>query len=161
MMRKSLNNTLLIFCIFSVSFSCFAQKSFFRSDIEQINIRLLQQEHDHDHLRRSYIYKDEHSIIKKFNPVGLMLGGTLYVYQNVISKHISADCLFTPSCSDFCKQAIKEAGLLKGALLSIDRVNRCNRIAAQDLKRYNIDSKTGRYPDPVSRHRKASNHNEE
>jgi putative component of membrane protein insertase Oxa1/YidC/SpoIIIJ protein YidD len=158
-MRKLLNKSLLILSVLSSGLSCTAQSSMFRSDIEQINIQLAQPEQGR--LRRSYIYENEHSIIKKFNPVGLLLGGALYVYQNVLSKHISADCLYTPSCSEFCKQAIKETGLLKGTMLTIDRLNRCNRIAAQDLKQYSVDPKTGRYPDPVARHRKASARNEE
>ena len=158
-MRKSVNNSLLIFLLFLISISGSAQVSQFKSDIEHIN-KLLSQTPP-DPFKRPYIYKGELSLIKKFNPVSLLLGGTLYVYQNVLSKHISADCLFTPSCSEFSKQAIREDGLLKGTLLSIDRVNRCNRIAAQDLKHYSIDQKTNRYPDPVSRYSKESQHNEE
>jgi putative membrane protein insertion efficiency factor len=130
-----------------------------KSDIEHINTHLSQKQPDP--FKRPYIYQDEPSIIKKINPVGLLFGGSLYVYQNVLSKHISADCLFIPGCSEFSKQAIREEGLLKGIILTIDRVNRCNRIAAQDLKHYSPDLKTRRYPDPVSRYRKASHHHEE
>jgi putative membrane protein insertion efficiency factor len=100
-------------------------------------------------------------LFKKYNPVSLFLGGTLYIYQNVFSKHISADCLFTPSCSEFSKQAIKEYGIFKGTLLSIDRVNRCNRIAATGLKNYTVDQTSKRYPDPVSQYRKTSAKNGE
>jgi len=131
----------------------------FKSDIKQINSLLSQI--PPDPFKRPYIYKDEPSLIKKINPLNLFIGGTLYVYQNVLSKHISADCLFIPSCSEFSKQAIKEDGLLKGILLSIDRLNRCNRIAAQDLKHTSVDQKTNRYPDPVSRYNKESHHNGE
>jgi putative membrane protein insertion efficiency factor len=131
----------------------------FRSDIEHINSQLSQIQPDP--YKRPYIYKNEPSLIKKINPAGIVYGGSLYIYQNVLSKHISADCLFTPSCSEFSKQAIREYGLLKGIMLSIDRVNRCNRIAAQDLKHYPVDPKTNRYPDPVSRYRKASPGNAE
>ena len=131
----------------------------FKSDIKQINSLLSRI--PPDPFKRPYIYKDDPSLIKKINPVNLLIGGTLYVYQNVLSKHISADCLFIPSCSEFSKQAIKEDGLLKGILLSIDRLNRCNRIAAQDLKHTSVDQKTNRYPDPVSRYSKESQHNGE
>ncbi|MDO9341299.1 MAG: membrane protein insertion efficiency factor YidD [Bacteroidales bacterium] len=158
-MQKSVNNRLLIFLFFSLSISISAQESRFKLDIEYINVQLSQAQTDP--FKRPFIYRDETSLIKKINPVGLVFGGTLYIYQNVLSKHISADCLFTPSCSEFSKQAVKEDGLIKGTLLTIDRVNRCNRIAAQDLKHYSIDQKTRRYPDPVSRHIKASKHNGE
>ncbi|MEI6049849.1 MAG: membrane protein insertion efficiency factor YidD [Bacteroidota bacterium] len=136
-----------------------AQKSMFKSDIEYINTQLSLIKPDP--YKRPYIYQNEQSLIKKINPVGLVFGVSLYVYQNVLSKHISADCLFTPGCSEFSKQAIQECGLLKGTILTIDRVNRCNRIAAQDLKHYQTDTKTKRFPDPVSRYRKASHGSKE
>ena len=152
-MRKPVNRVLLITLFASICIISAAQQISVRSDIELIQKQLSQP--DVDPFKRPYIYKNETSIIKKFNPIGLLLGGSLYIYQNVFSKHLSSDCLFTPSCSEFSKQAIKEYGLLKGTLLSIDRVNRCNRIAAQDLRFSNTDAKTNRYPDPVSRHKKS------
>jgi uncharacterized protein len=157
-MQRSINCSLAVLIGFSLAINAFAQKIDYKSDIELINKNLSKNEPNP--YKRSYIYKDEPSLIKKINPVGLLLGGTLYVYQNLLSKHISADCLFTPSCSEFSKQAIREYGLLKGALLTSGRVNRCNRIAAQDLKHYNVDAKTNRYPDPVSKYKKLTDHNE-
>jgi uncharacterized protein len=151
MMRKLVNRVLLITLFASMCIISVAQQISVRSDIELIHKSLSQP--DTDPFNRPYIYKNETSIIKKFNPIGMLLGGSLYIYQNVFSKHLSADCLFIPSCSEFSKQAIKEYGLLKGILLSIDRVNRCNRIAAQDLRLSSPDAKTNRYPDPVSRHK--------
>ena len=159
MMRKSVNSSFLFFLFLLISISSSGQIDYFRSDIKNINNLLSQI--PPDPFKRQYIYKDEPSLIKKINPVNLLIGGSLYVYQNVLSKHISADCLFTPSCSEFSKQAIKEDGLFKGILLSIDRLNRCNRIAAQDLKYKSVDKKTNRYPDPVSRYGKESQHNDE
>ena len=152
-MQKPVNRVLLFTFFASMSIISVAQQISVRSDIEQIGKQLSQSEPDP--FKRPYIYINETSFIKKFNPIGLLLGGGLYVYQNVFSKHLSADCLFTPSCSEFSKQAIKDYGLLKGTLLSIDRVNRCNRIAAQDLRHSATDATTNRYPDPVSRHKKS------
>jgi putative membrane protein insertion efficiency factor len=159
MMRKSVNNGLFFFLLVSFCISISAQTSQFKSDIEHFHTLLAQTQPDP--FKRSYIYNAETSLTKKMNPVGLLIGGALYVYQNVLSKHISADCLYTPSCSEFGKQAIKEYGLLKGPLLTIDRVNRCNRIAAQDMKHYSKDQKTNRYSDPVSRHKKSAQYNRE
>lgn len=159
MMRKSVNSSILILLFFLISTSGSGQINSFKSDIEHINSLLSQTAPDP--FKRPYIYKNEPSLIKKINPLNLLVGGTLYVYQNALSKHISADCLFIPSCSEFSKQAINEYGLLKGILLSIDRLNRCNRIAGQDLKYSDIDEKTHRYPDPVSRYNKEFQHNGE
>jgi putative component of membrane protein insertase Oxa1/YidC/SpoIIIJ protein YidD len=158
-MLRSPSRYLLVFSSLIICLSSIGQQPGFKSDIKHINLILAQVQTDP--FSRPYIYKNEPSVLKKINPVSLLLGGTLYIYQNVLSKHISADCLFIPSCSEFCKQTIREDGIIKGTLLSIDRVNRCNRIAATDLKRYSADQKTKRYPDPVSRYRKTSTGNGE
>jgi putative membrane protein insertion efficiency factor len=150
-MQKSVNRILLIILLTSVGVHCSAQQVTVKSDIDLIHAQLSMI--DPDPFKRPYIYQHETSFIKKYNPISFLLGSSLYIYQNVFSKHISADCLFTPSCSEFSKQAIKEYGLLKGTLLSIERVNRCNRIAATDLSHSEVDPKTNRYSDPVSRHK--------
>lgn len=35
-------------------------------------------------------------------------------------------CRFTPTCSDYTHQAIKERGILKGSFLSLKRIARCH-----------------------------------
>jgi uncharacterized protein len=158
-MLKSVNRVLLVLLLLFPGMICIAQDSTFRSDIVSITSQLSGKQPDS--YRRPYIYKDEPSLIKKINPVGILFGGSLFIYQNLLSKHLSADCLFTPSCSEFGKEAIAKTGIIKGTLLAIDRLNRCNRIAAVDLKYYTLDPKTKRYPDPVSRHLKTSPENGE
>ena len=100
-------------------------------------------------VKRAFIYKDKPKTFKYYNPVSLIYGSSLFVYQNHFSQHLSASCLYNPSCSDFSKQAVKEFGLIKGTLLSFDRLSRCNRIAATDLRLKEIDPKTRRFFDPV------------
>ena len=103
--------------------------------------------------KRVYIYKNQPKTFKNSNPVSLVYGGALFVYQNVFSQHLSASCLYNPSCSDFSKQAVKKFGLIKGTLLSFDRLSRCNRIAATDLDPEEIDAKTHRFNDSVKRYK--------
>jgi len=103
--------------------------------------------------KRLYIFKNQPKTFKNCNPVSLIFGGTLYVYQNFISQHLSADCLYDPSCSDFSKQAVKEYGIFKGGLLSFDRLSRCNRIAATDLNPAMINKKTHRFHDSIKRYK--------
>ena len=157
-MRGSLNKILICAVFLLVNAVICAQEDSFLNDIEFINKELLKSSKGSK--SRVYIYKDESSAIKKYNPVNVLYGGSLFIYQNVFSKHFSADCLFNPGCSDFSKQAVKEYGLPVGVLLTIDRLNRCNRIAGQDLKHYSMDPKTHKYPDPVSRYKKVTDHNE-
>lgn len=102
--------------------------------------------------KRVYIYKNQPKTFRNSNPVSLFYGGALYVYQNFFSQHLSASCLYSPSCSDFSKQAVKQFGLIKGTLLSFDRLSRCNRIAATDLNPEEVDPKTHRFADSVNQY---------
>ena len=50
------------------------------------------------------------------------------IYQKYISPIIGGKlvCRFTPSCSEYSKQALKKYGILKGLYLSFKRIIRCN-----------------------------------
>ena len=92
------------------------------------------------------LYKTKHqNIISKLNPINLTFSGLLFFYQNVISSQINAECLYSPSCSEFSKKCIRKYGLIKGVFLTADRLHRCNRITALDIKE-NINN---RLNDPV------------
>ena len=50
-------------------------------------------------------------------------------YQNHISKWLTSkniNCKFYPTCSEYTKQAIEKYGAVKGLLLRIARILRCN-----------------------------------
>lgn len=128
-----------------------AQEKQVLSDLKLIENRKLNTP-DHHHVR-PYIFKNQPKSIKTLNPVSLAYGGLLFVYQNGISQHFSADCLYNPSCSEFSKQAVKNYGLIKGGLLSFDRLNRCNRIAGADLRPSQFDNKNHRCSDPISKYK--------
>lgn len=47
------------------------------------------------------------------------------VYQSLpISSH--GYCRYTPTCSEYMKQAIEKYGLIKGIKLGLKRISRCN-----------------------------------
>ncbi len=50
------------------------------------------------------------------------------IYQKYISPIIGGKlvCRFTPSCSEYSKQALRKYGILKGLYLSFKRIIRCN-----------------------------------
>ena len=83
---------------------------------------------------------------KRFNPVLLLMNGSLKAYQRVISPQLSATCLYELSCSRFSQAAIKEYGPLKGVALSADRLARCNRLSATTINPFRI-SKAGKVID--------------
>ena len=48
------------------------------------------------------------------------------VYKKTFSPIIGNSCRFTPTCSEYTKQAIEKYGVLKGIWLGIKRILRCN-----------------------------------
>ncbi len=148
--RKNKTVFLLLFLLV-VATSGYAQEIDLKRDLLLVDSIVERQMPESGH--RPYIYKNQPKTFKNSNPVSLFYGGSLYVYQNMFSQHLSASCLYNPSCSDFSKQAVKEYGLIKGTLLSFDRLSRCNRIAATDLNPEDIDTHVHRFHDSVKEYK--------
>jgi putative component of membrane protein insertase Oxa1/YidC/SpoIIIJ protein YidD len=142
-------SSILVFIVFSIPL--YAQDKKIKDDLLLVD-SLFKQQSTHGG-KRPYIFKNQRKNFKNSNPASLAYAGSLFVYQNYVSQHLSADCMYSPSCSDFSKQAVKQFGLAKGVLLSFDRLGRCNRIAATDLKMSSLNPKTGRFDDPVKNYK--------
>lgn len=50
----------------------------------------------------------------------------IWIYQKVISPYTPPSCRFTPTCSEYAKQALKKHGPIKGLWLAIKRISRCH-----------------------------------
>lgn len=61
-----------------------------------------------------------------FLTVRMVLLGQIRLYQMVLSEQQPDACNFSPSCSHFAYRAITEKGALRGALMAVDRLQRCN-----------------------------------
>ena len=48
------------------------------------------------------------------------------VYRRFVSPMLPPSCRYWPSCSEYALQAIQKHGVLKGGLLGVWRVIRCN-----------------------------------
>ena len=48
------------------------------------------------------------------------------LYKLLISPLTGNSCRYLPTCSDYCIDALKTYGLLKGLLLSLKRILSCN-----------------------------------
>ena len=59
--------------------------------------------------------------------------GLLKVYHNLISDQIINDCIYEHSCSTFSQGAISSYGLIKGGVMSVERLMRCNRASGLDF----------------------------
>jgi len=47
-------------------------------------------------------------------------------YQYFISPMLGSRCRFTPSCSQYAREAISERGATMGVYLSVKRIGRCH-----------------------------------
>ena len=47
-------------------------------------------------------------------------------YQLMISPYLPPSCRFTPTCSEYTKQAMEKYGALKGAAMGLKRLSRCH-----------------------------------
>ncbi|MGB9595562.1 MAG: membrane protein insertion efficiency factor YidD [Candidatus Poribacteria bacterium] len=85
---------------------------------------------------------------KPFKPSDIFIG-MIRFYQLFISTQDMPVCNFTPSCSQFGVDSLRKFGIIKGILLTSDRLQRCNGCSAPY---YQIDYQTGKYIDPVQRY---------
>lgn len=125
----ALAGCLLFFC--SVFLSDFATAQNFKGDFNLIKQHQFKS-HVKEHKKRAFFFVSEKKFMK-YNPVSLALGGMMFVYQNVVSSLISADCPYEISCSGFSRSSISTFGLIKGVALSADRLTRCTKFAAKDI----------------------------
>jgi len=86
-----------------------------------------------------------HTSFSYSNPKKLLLGAIKF-YQLFISTQDTPACNFIPSCSQFGAEAIRQFGVIRGILLTSDRLQRCNGMS---VSRYQIDYKSGKFLDPV------------
>jgi len=48
------------------------------------------------------------------------------LYRKFLSPILPQSCRFTPSCSEYALEALEKHGAIKGTILSVYRVLRCN-----------------------------------
>lgn len=59
-------------------------------------------------------------------PVRLFLLGVIALYRLTLSWWLGGQCRFSPTCSHYAEEAIRTHGALRGSLLAVRRVLRCN-----------------------------------
>ena len=52
------------------------------------------------------------------------------IYQSFISPFLGFSCRFTPTCSHYAIEAVDKFGIIKGTLLSIKRILKCNPLGS-------------------------------
>jgi len=48
------------------------------------------------------------------------------LYQKYISSYLGVKCKYRPTCSEYTLQAIDKYGAIKGSILGIKRIVKCN-----------------------------------
>lgn len=55
-----------------------------------------------------------------------LLAFPVVVYRHVVSPHLPAACRYAPTCSRYTEQSILKHGLMRGSVLGLARILRCN-----------------------------------
>ena len=134
-------NRLVFFCVFCLSGIFFVQHVFSGEASDLAYIR-----------KTNPIMRLKPQEVVPFNPqetseLKFVATGLIRLYQKFISSQDGPACNFQPTCSHFGMACIQEYGIVRGLLLSADRLLRCNGSQSQ---LYHKDSVTGKYIDPVS-----------
>ena len=98
------------------------------------------------------IIQEKPQEIVRFNPLEtselkFAATGLIRLYQKFVSSQDGPSCNFTPTCSRFGMACIQEFGMLRGILLTADRLIRCNGL---ESTHYHKDPNTGKNIDPVT-----------
>lgn len=99
-------------------------------------------------LIKSRISGKNQSITDSFRPfptdIPIPLGAAMWVYQNLISPHLSATCLYHPSCSSYSVDLLRRFGTIPGIVMSADRLTRCNRLVINDIPFRRVNPLSGK-----------------
>jgi len=61
-----------------------------------------------------------------FQPTAWVLRGGIRAYQIVLSPAVPTVCRFQPTCSQYGLEAIRKYGTIRGGVLTVWRILRCN-----------------------------------
>ena len=100
----------------------FAQTDIYRNVVPDGNIKLVHNEAKNNK-----------------NEIEVVFSGLFLFYKTFFSSQDLTVCTFTPSCSEFGILAVKKFGLIKGGVMTMDRLTRCNGLSPSN---YEVDKKT-------------------
>ena len=134
-------NRLVLFCVSCLSAIIFVLPAFSGEAADLAFIRKV-----------NPIVKPKPQEVVRFNPqetseLKLVATGLIRFYQKFISSQDGPTCGFHPTCSRFGMACIQKYGMVRGLLLTADRLIRCN---GSQWQHYHKDSVTDKYIDPVS-----------
>ena len=60
-----------------------------------------------------------------------LLMGLVKAYRAIVGPHLPPSCRFTPTCSEYAIQALREYGAVKGLILTVWRLLRCHPLGGE------------------------------
>ena len=118
-------NRLVLFCVLCLSGVIFVQPAFAGEVSDLAFIRKV-----------NPIMSLKPQEVVRFNPqetseLKFVATGLIRLYQKFVSSQDGSTCNFHPTCSRFGMACIQEYGVLRGILLTADRLLRCNGSQSQ------------------------------
>lgn len=92
------------------------------------------------------VYNKYKNHISTKNELDITFSLAFLFYKNFISSQDGATCSFHPSCSEYGMLCVKEYGVVKGGIKTMDRLTRCNSLSPQ---KYTIDVEKRKLYDPI------------
>ena len=80
------------------------------------------------------------------NEIQTVFSALFFMYKEVLSSQDANRCAFYPSCSLYGIMAVKQQGLIKGGIMTLDRLTRCNGLSPE---KYEKKKKKRALVDPV------------
>ena len=139
MVNKNIYKTfILIVCMI-----CMYQGNIYADEAESLQFILTLNPITRENPESSTIKKN---IFYETNETALLMALLFRLYKNAVSSQDRPACGFHPSCSEFALLAVKKYGLIRGIIMTADRLLRCN---GMDTYKYTVHKETGKLYDPV------------
>lgn len=81
------------------------------------------------------------------NEADILFSFGFLFYKKFISSQDSRSCVFSPSCSEFAVEAFKHKGIVKGWVMTFDRLSRCHGFVKPS--QYRFDNNNNLFYDPI------------
>jgi uncharacterized protein len=135
----------LLFCTVMILLGCslFSDESLNNEPLMKVNDWYFLMEHTEN--REEKLSRKSFVRASTTNELKLYLELLIQIYQTVISTQDQPSCTFTPSCSQYAKEAVRKHGPL-GIIMAAARLQRCHGMSRGY---YPIHPETGKYHDPL------------
>jgi len=92
--------------------------------------------------------RENHYTLQAGNNIpSTVLKVSFWFYKNFFSAQDFGSCSFHPSCSQYAVNAMEQKGMVKGYMLTFDRLSRCHSMSP---RKYKLHQETGLLYDPVN-----------